>query len=293
MRTRSAQQFSGGEVFAPAGVSVDPKQLSATLIVNSPLGVGIWDRRLRFRVVNKALASMNGHAAEDHLGKPLHKMIGAMAEQVAPTRERVFATGELLNDVHYGGLLPTRSEPGHWIETSFPLRDGTGKIAYVGAIILEVTQLMKLRQSVQHLAGTLRDANSALNERRLPVPDGLEPLLSRSVSQLCAISDFLTPTLLANIAASLRDPLCQFTLRDFADLSNSAAPPRSDTDVPLSARERQVLRLLALSKTNKEIAGFLNISVRTIETYRGRLMLKLGLHSVPQLVRYAIRNHII
>jgi len=292
-RTRSAQHFSKDEISPSAGFPVDPMQLSRTLIANSPLGIGIWDRHLRFRAVNNALASMNGRSREDHLGKPLHKMIGTIVEQVAPVRERVFATGELLNDVHYAGLLPTRSEMGYWIETSFPLRDKAGKIAYVGAIVLEVTQIMKLQRFVQHLAGTLRDANSVLGERGAPMPDELKTLLRHSVSQLSAISDFLTPTLLANIAASLRDPLCQFTPGPGAGLSSSPAPPRKDTSVPLSSRERQVLRLLALGKTNKEISGLLSISVRTIETYRARLMLKLGLHSVPQLVRYAMLNGII
>lgn len=291
--SRSARQSVTGESFVLSGVSSG--RFLTALIGHSPLGVGIWDRRLRFRVVNNALASMNGHLKEDHLGKSLHHMIGPLAEQVAPARERVFATGELLSDVHYGGLLPTRNEIGHWIETCFPLRDNAGKIAYVAAVILEVTQIIKLQQSVQQLAGALRDANSALDERQVPVPAELESLLRHCVSQLCTISDFLTPTLLANIAASLRDPSYQFTLgaSTDTDLSSPPAPPRTDSSVPLSSREQQVLRLLVVGKTNKEMAATLNIGVRTVETYRARLMLKLGLHSVPQLVRYAIRNRLI
>ena len=46
-------------------------------------------------------------------------------------------------------------------------------------------------------------------------------------------------------------------------------------------------------KTNKEIVAILNVSVRTIETYRARLMLKGNLHSVPHLVRCAFRNNVI
>ena len=288
--SRSVRELCGGETSTPSDVAVDPRQLLTTLITHSPLGVGIWDRHLRFRVVNHALASMNGYSPQAHLRKPLHKMIGTLAESVARAREHVFTTGQLLRDVRHSGLLPTRREMGYWVETSFPLRDKGGKISYVGAIILEVTEVLKLQESVQHIAGALRHANSALNERRLPVLPDLESVLRRSISQLCAISDFLTPALLANIAASLRDPLCQLGV---AGLSGEPALPRTDTSVPLSSREQQVLRLLALGKTNKEIAANLSLSARTIETYRARLMLKLGLHSVPQLVRYAIRTHII
>ncbi len=61
----------------------------------------------------------------------------------------------------------------------------------------------------------------------------------------------------------------------------------------LSHRERQVIQLLATGKSNKEMAAILNISVRTVETYRARVMLKLGLHSLAELVRYALRNNMI
>ena len=60
-----------------------------------------------------------------------------------------------------------------------------------------------------------------------------------------------------------------------------------------SPRERQVLLLLADGKSNKEIGFILDISTRTVECYRARIMLKLDLHSTAALVRYAIRNHIV
>jgi two-component system response regulator FixJ len=61
----------------------------------------------------------------------------------------------------------------------------------------------------------------------------------------------------------------------------------------LSPREREVIQLLALSKGNKEIATALGISTRTIETYRARIMLKLRVQSLHELVHYAIRNGIV
>jgi DNA-binding CsgD family transcriptional regulator len=60
----------------------------------------------------------------------------------------------------------------------------------------------------------------------------------------------------------------------------------------ISPREEQVIKLLGQSKSNKEIAAALGISVRTIETYRARIMLKLRVHSLSELVHYAIRNRI-
>lgn len=55
----------------------------------------------------------------------------------------------------------------------------------------------------------------------------------------------------------------------------------------LSARERQLLQLLAEGRSNTEAAQFLSLSVKTVETYRSRLMQKLGLHDLTALVRFA------
>ena len=61
----------------------------------------------------------------------------------------------------------------------------------------------------------------------------------------------------------------------------------------LTPREREIVQLLAEGKSNKEIAGFLGISVKTAETHRANIMLKLDFHSITELVRYAVRNKII
>jgi DNA-binding NarL/FixJ family response regulator len=62
---------------------------------------------------------------------------------------------------------------------------------------------------------------------------------------------------------------------------------------PLSPREREVVQLLAEGRSNKGVATALAISIKTVETHRSRLMAKLDLHTMSDLVRYAIRNHII
>ena len=74
-----------------------------------------------------------------------------------------------------------------------------------------------------------------------------------------------------------------------ARLVEAAAAERKRAEVdPLSEREREVLRLLALGHTNQEIAKLLYISVRTAETHRAHIMQKLGLASRAELVRYAL-----
>ena len=69
--------------------------------------------------------------------------------------------------------------------------------------------------------------------------------------------------------------------------ADAAAARKADED-PLSEREREVLRLLALGHTNQEIAKQLFISVRTAETHRAHIMQKLRLSTRAELVRYAL-----
>ena len=61
----------------------------------------------------------------------------------------------------------------------------------------------------------------------------------------------------------------------------------------LSSREREVLQMLAEGQTNKEIATTLNLSVYTVDAHRGRIMEKLNVHSINELVRFAVRNGLI
>jgi DNA-binding NarL/FixJ family response regulator len=58
----------------------------------------------------------------------------------------------------------------------------------------------------------------------------------------------------------------------------------------LTPSERQIVQLLAEGRTNKDVASALNIAVKTVETHRAHIMRKLGLRSVSDLVRYAVRN---
>ena len=74
-----------------------------------------------------------------------------------------------------------------------------------------------------------------------------------------------------------------------ADSGNTSRASRSR----LTPREREILQLLAEGKTNKDVASLLGISVNTAEAHRANIMLKLDLHTVAELVLYAIRNNII
>ena len=82
-------------------------------------------------------------------------------------------------------------------------------------------------------------------------------------------------------------------LNDFSERNAAPAVPQPPTPSRLTSREREIVQLLAEGKSSKEVAVALGISVKTAETHRANIMRKLQLHSVSELVRYAIKNQII
>ena len=99
--------------------------------------------------------------------------------------------------------------------------------------------------------------------------------LVTALRQVAAGERYVDPTLGARMAAV-----------------DAEASARAETD-PLSEREREVLRLLALGHTNQEIAKMLYISVRTAETHRAHIMQKLRLETRAELVRYALAQGVL
>ena len=92
----------------------------------------------------------------------------------------------------------------------------------------------------------------------------------------------------------------QMVLEGYLDRENPDGPSQDSNEKKedpatevLTSREREVIQLLAEGKTSKEVAVALRLSVKTAETHRTNLMRKLGLHSVADLTRYAVRNGIV
>jgi DNA-binding NarL/FixJ family response regulator len=98
--------------------------------------------------------------------------------------------------------------------------------------------------------------------------------LVRAIREVAAGAVYLSPGISATVADAVRSP-------------------RPTPVGPLTAREREVLQLVAEGKTTKEIAVILGVSVKTADAHRTRLMQKLDIHDVAGLTRYAIRQGII
>jgi DNA-binding NarL/FixJ family response regulator len=85
----------------------------------------------------------------------------------------------------------------------------------------------------------------------------------------------------------LSSKITDVVIKDYIKIAKSGD---SSAYAVLSAREREVLQLLAEGKSTKEIAAKLNVSVKTIETHRKQIMNKLNIHSIAELTKYAIRE---
>jgi DNA-binding NarL/FixJ family response regulator len=75
--------------------------------------------------------------------------------------------------------------------------------------------------------------------------------------------------------------------------TDRSTPKSANRAQSLTPREKEVLHLVAEGKSNKEVAGDLNISVKTAEAHRINIMRKLNAHSVVELVKYAMRNNML
>ncbi len=297
--------------YVPGGIIGESRGLLSALFMSSTVGVAICDQQLRFRAVNDALASMNGIPAEKHLGKTIHAVLGRVAAKMQPAFERVFATGQPVSNVELIAELPSRRGIGHWNESYFPIKDHAGQVQQVGAIVFELTKRKELEAALLRLTDKLARITAVL--RSNPRAHEASALGYAGLDDVCASSAGLLESCLSEtraISQLLYDspPFGAVRRLRLARISRAGqvergqrhdrarAQPNADKLEylsPLSSREREVVALLAIGKTNKEVGTKLLISTRTVESHRARIMLKLDLHSLSGLVLYAVRSHLV
>jgi PAS domain S-box-containing protein len=111
-----------------------------TLLLSAPVGIGFWDRELRFIRVNDALAELNRLSPEEHIGRTLAEVIPSLAPALEPLYRRVLETGEPV--VHDESTNEAISGPGdarHWLSSYYPVLTESGETTGVGGMILEIT----------------------------------------------------------------------------------------------------------------------------------------------------------
>jgi DNA-binding NarL/FixJ family response regulator len=149
-----------------------------------------------------------------------------------------------------------------------------------------IRQIRKEAPEIELLVFSMHDSEELIREvfaagaRGYVLKSDVALYLVEAVKSLARHKPFFTPRISEAILNSL---------------VSTSAPGQVETSKPgpLSAREREILQLLAENKSNKDIAKALGISVRTVETHRRSVMQKLDATSIVELVHYAIRNGIV
>jgi len=147
-----------------------------------------------------------------------------------------------------------------------------------------IRQILKAAPQTEVLALTMYDSEQvtrhvlAAGARGYVLKSDAVRNLVAAVEALCQHKPFLTSA------------VSEMVIRDFQKSNRSEVSMPGDR---LTQREREIVQLLAEGKSNKEVASLLGISIKTAETHRRNVLGKLNLHSISDLVHYAIRNKII
>jgi len=189
--------------FAHPDALTDPEKLLAAYFSSATVGLAIFDTGLRYLAINKTLAQIHSLPAADHVGRTLREIVGSFADSLEPKFHRVLATGEEVN-FEISGQLPGRPEAGHWVAHYFPIKDSSGIVTRIGAVVVEVTTQRKLEESLKDTGGKLRTEM-----------DRLQMLLD--VSRILAANWDLQevfPRISARIRRLLRQEYASFALHD-------------------------------------------------------------------------------
>lgn len=187
-------------------------QLVAALSCSSEIGLVVFDKQHRFQVVNNVVAAMHhGIPAEVLVGKTMRDIIGEAALQPEARLQDLLRAGETPS-TEVSVMLPTRTEPGYWIEKNFTIKDGAGRVMQIGSLGVEVTPQRKLEGHFRRLAGDLLRRNEYYQQLARELHDsirGYHAAVGMSLDHLsrCTRDPERIPELLAQSMDFLDKPM--------------------------------------------------------------------------------------
>ncbi|HEY2545503.1 MAG TPA: LuxR C-terminal-related transcriptional regulator [Candidatus Acidoferrum sp.] len=285
-----------------------------SLLGHCTIGAALFDANLQCRAFNGALSNMIGVSVKRHIGKNVHELFPGVSTQLELAFRRVWTTRNSLANLEVTVPLPANSEPRRWLVNFYPISDELGEVRLVAATFSEITKerwveskIVRLRDKFHSGGGRQRDPLeeefSEMSTRTFEVVSRSVAILRSSVLLRFYASQMRLAAGLGRHSLFLKANQEQYSTPSFAPPNATVEPDPSAGREPHGAndpnagapspREREVLHFLADGKSNKEIGAILDLSTRTVESYRARIMLKLDLHSTAALVRYAVRHKII
>jgi PAS domain S-box-containing protein len=120
-----------------------------TLLQGAPWGFAVLDRELRFIMVNRRLAEMNGLPASEHVGRHLGEVVPNLAEAACEAAECVFATGKPVFREFCGDTPATAGETRYWSESWYPVRGQEEKMLAIGVIVEDITERKRTHDALR------------------------------------------------------------------------------------------------------------------------------------------------
>jgi DNA-binding NarL/FixJ family response regulator len=207
-----------------------------------------------------------------------HELVRKGIRSLLSTRPEWQVCGEAENGKEAVELVEELAPDVVVMDVSMPVMDGLGALAAIHQTSPELPIIMMTMHDTEELTAHVVEAGA---KGLLSKSEAASELLN-AIDSVSRQEAYFTPDATEVILDS-------FIVRARADLEGA----RSRGGQILSLREREVVRLLSEGRSNREIAADIDISVKTVESYRASAMRKVGARSLGELVHYAIRNRII
>jgi len=243
------------------------------LIAAAPVGFALLDQNLRFVRINAALKVIDGHLADEHIGRTLREVIPEDASALEPLCREVLQTQTPILNVQIGGVPVHGSANARVCLASLYAVRPDGKTLNLGLLIRDVSSYKM--ETIGHFSSLMtEDFNTVLSA----IAGSFNVALDNLPETHPAFTGLKKALQSSEKSAQL--------IRQLLALAGKGGPL-------LTGREQQILQLIADGKSSQQIAKALSISFKTVAAHRSAIMKKLDAHEAASLIRHAIRQGLI
>jgi PAS domain S-box-containing protein len=163
----------------------ESRALLETLLTSAPVGIGFFDRELRYVRVNEALAAINGAPVEAHQGRQPDELLPRLTSVLGPLRRQVLETREPIVNMEISGETP--AAPGqlrHWLVSYYPVQLPQRPLLGLGTVVVDITERRQMEERLQ----------ASLNEKEVLLKE-IHHRVKNNLQIVCSLLDLQADTL--------------------------------------------------------------------------------------------------